>query len=97
MKIQLEWFKVVGENEKKKLKTIFQEKNHSAALLRSHKGCMVINDFRALKIALGPLKKILKKFFLTPLNLFYNIHYVVSYVARGPKMVPPPLCYMYGY
>ena len=32
------------------------------------------------------LKKKLKKLFLTPLNLFYNIHYVVSHVARGPKM-----------
>ena len=27
---------------------------------RSHKRCMVIQDFRALKIALGPLKKNLK-------------------------------------
>ena len=35
--------------------------NHSAALRRSHKRCMVIHDFRALKIALGPLKKIYKK------------------------------------
>ena len=72
---------------------MFQEKNHSAALRRSHKRSMVIHDYRALRIALGPLKKILKKLFLTPLNLFYNIHYVVSYVAWGPKiakMGPPP-------
>ena len=80
--------------QKKIFKTIFQEKNHSAALRRSHKRCMVSNDFQALKLALGPLKKIKKKLFLTPLNFFYNVHYVVSYVARGPKMAkmgPPPL------
>ena len=82
------------KTENKKFKSIFQEKNHSAALRHSHKQCMVIHDFRALKIALGPLKKIKKKLFLTPLNLFYNIQYVVSYVAWGPKMAkmgPPPL------
>ena len=78
----------------KNLKPFSKKNNHSAALRRSHKLCMVIHNFRALKIALGPIKKIKKKLFLTTLNLFYNIHYVISYVARGPKMAkmgPPPL------
>ena len=94
--------KLSEKTENKKFKTIFQEKNHSAALRRSDKRCMVFHNFRALKVALGPFKKIKKKLFLTPLNLFYNMHYVVSYVARGPKMAkmgPPPftsiLCLWY--
>ena len=85
-KIQLDWFKIVGETRKQTFRTIFQEKNHNAALRRSHKQCVVIPDFRAPKITLGPLKKIKKKIFLTPLNLFYNIHYVVSYVAWAKKL-----------
>ena len=55
-------------------KPIFQEKNHSVALRPSHNQCMVIHDFPAMKIPLGPHKKSKKNLFLTSLNLFYNIH-----------------------
>ena len=60
--------KLSEKAENKQFKTIFQEKNHSATVQPSHKNqCMVIHDFRALKIPLGPHKKIKKKIVL---NIF---------------------------
>ena len=47
----------------KNLKPFSKKIITSAALWRSHKRCMVIHDFRALNIALGPLKKIKKNCF----------------------------------
>ena len=60
----------------RKLKPFSKKRATVVALRAPLNQCMVIHDFRALKIPLEHLKK--KKMFSTPLILFYNIHESVS-------------------